>query len=94
MLFPRSFFNVSTSFHVAELLNVESPAKMSTVVDGVKASGKSLMNIRNRRGASTDPCGTPCVSSRSGDDTFLTVVNCLREVTYDLTRCRLLSSKS
>ena len=44
----------------------------------LNAFGMSLMYIRNRRGPSTDPCGTPHSIIWDEDVAPLILVNCLR----------------
>ncbi|CAL4251130.1 unnamed protein product [Meganyctiphanes norvegica] len=40
--------------------------------------GRSFMNIRNRIGPRTDPCGTPLRTSNSSDSTPRIITFCLR----------------
>ena len=66
-----------------ELIEVSS-AKISTVVFcPMTPTGSSLMKIRKRRGASTEPWGTPWVKSWNEDNLPLISVACLYYASKD-----------
>jgi hypothetical protein len=59
----RSLCKLSTSCEEEELLIVVSEAKISAIAGYNIDSGRSLMNIRNSKGARMEPCGTPWVNN-------------------------------
>ena len=59
----RSSRRLLASWQGEELLIVVSSAKISAIAGYDIDSGRSLINIRNSKGARTEPCGTPWVKT-------------------------------